>query len=133
MRWKKVAGRAGIVVSTAAAVLGLTVGTAAAATGASSIQEGDQGFGVYCVQWAANWFVEPSYNVPDDGQFGPLTLRLVIQFQEQERLQQDGVVGPLTGTKLWQTIATVVRVDGDMSTPYGVPLSHCYQVLPTTS
>lgn len=133
MRLRTVTRSAGIVVSVAAALFGLTVGSAAASTTAPQIVEGDEGFGVYCVQWAANWFLEPDYFVPDDGDFGPLTLRLVEQFQEQVHLQQDGQVGPLTGTQLWQTIATVVRADGDMSTPYGVPLSHCYQVLPTTS
>jgi peptidoglycan hydrolase-like protein with peptidoglycan-binding domain len=120
-----------------ATVLGATAGTAQAAVGAPQIVEGDQGFNVYCVQWAANWFLDPQpphQPIADDGSFGPATLAEVKWFQEQQRLAQDGQVGPDTGSALWGVInGYLSNGDPNFTTPWGVPISNCYQVLPTHS
>jgi hypothetical protein len=126
-------------ISSAAAVLALASGlvtaagsTAQAEVGAPQIVEGDSGFGVYCAQYAAYYWEEPTYAVSIDGDFGPVTLRLVKDFQEQWKLHVDGQVGPDTGSDLWWVINNeVIPYRGDFQTPWGVPISHCYQVLPT--
>ena len=58
---------------------------------------------------------------------------MVKRFQEQNGLQQDGQVGPLTGTQIWHSTQNLISFAGNYTTPWGVPLSNCYQVLPTTN
>lgn len=111
-------------------------GTASARVGAPSINKGAQGFNVYCVQTGINFWLEDDGTTPD-GSFGPDTLRAVEEFQRQRGLQPDGQVGPLTGTDVWQEVQFLInelKVTGQsQQTPWGVPLSNCYLVLPTTS
>jgi peptidoglycan hydrolase-like protein with peptidoglycan-binding domain len=122
----------------AAAVVTVSSGTAQAEVGAPQIVYGDSGFGVYCVQEAADYFLDDNnYYATPDGDFGPQTLRVVERFQEQNGLSQDGQVGPLTGTAIWHSVQNLIghieAGGGSTQTPWGVPLSNCYQVLPTTS
>ncbi|MCQ4079769.1 peptidoglycan-binding protein [Streptomyces sp. RB6PN25] len=121
-----------------AVALSAAAGAARAEVGAPQIVEGDQGFGVYCVQVAADYFLDDSnYYATPDGSFGPQTLRVVERFQQQNSLVQDGGVGPLTGTRIWGSvqnhISHVEAGGGSVRTPWGVPLTDCCQVLPTTS
>jgi peptidoglycan hydrolase-like protein with peptidoglycan-binding domain len=71
----------------AAGTLAATAGTAQAEVGAPQIVYGDSGFGVYCVQEAADYFLDDNnYYATPDGDFGPQTLRVVKRFQEQNGL-----------------------------------------------
>ncbi|MBC3841151.1 peptidoglycan-binding protein [Streptacidiphilus sp. 4-A2] len=80
---------------------------------------------------------DSAYYATPDGSFGPQTLKVVERFQEQNQLKQDGQVGPLTGTAVWHwtqnLIGHIEAGGGSIQTPWGVPLTNCYQVLPTTS
>jgi peptidoglycan hydrolase-like protein with peptidoglycan-binding domain len=91
---------------------------------------------VYCVQVGINWgwnFGSSAHIDNVDGSFGPNTLSQLEQFQTATGLTPDGVVGQDTGSKLWQALQIAISKDGDLNTPWGVPLSNCYQVLPTHS
>jgi peptidoglycan hydrolase-like protein with peptidoglycan-binding domain len=121
-----------------AGTMAATAGAAQAAVGVPQIVRGDSGFGVYCVQEAADYMLDsPSYYATPDGSFGGQTLSVVEKFQEQNGLKQDGQVGPLTGTRIWEwtqnLIGHIEAGGGSIQTPWGVPLTHCYQVVPTTS
>lgn len=105
---------------------------AQAAVGVPQVLEGDEGFAVYCVQDAVNWSIPEHLTL--DGDFGPLTLKGVKDFQAVAFLPQiDGQVGPQTGTDIWAAIQDQINTVGNLPTPYGIPLSHCYQVIPTSS
>ena len=113
-------------------LLAAAAGTAQAQVGASQIQEGDSGFGVYCVQVATNWWLDAPTQIDEDGSFGPATKAQVVWFQEQNHLAQDGVVGPDTGSILWVAIQQDIQAhNSNWNTPWGVPIGNCYQVLPT--
>ena len=138
MGFKKRATSAALGLALSAAALSVTSGTAHAAVGVPQILEGDSGFGVYCVQEAADYFLDdPNYYAAPDGSFGAQTLRVVKRFQEQHGLSQDGQVGPLTGTQIWYSVENYISylksAGASIQTPWGVPLTNCYQVLPTTS
>jgi peptidoglycan hydrolase-like protein with peptidoglycan-binding domain len=122
------------VAAAAAALLTLTTtGTAFAEVGAPSFGEGAQGFNVFCAQ-TAMWDNSQGNSATPDGSFGPQTLASVLVYQDDFGLKADGEVGPKTGTAMWNTIAFNIKYfGGDYGTPWGVPISHCYQVLPTTS
>jgi peptidoglycan hydrolase-like protein with peptidoglycan-binding domain len=117
------------------AALTAAAGTANAATGASYISQGQNGFQVYCVQVGINWANWSSAYITNvDGSFGPNTLSQVKQLQKDSGLSQDGVVGRDTGDKLWQALQISMQApNGNWNTPYGVPIGNCYQVLPTHS
>jgi peptidoglycan DL-endopeptidase CwlO len=66
----------------------------------ASVHLGDSGSGVKQIQTA---LVNHGYKVAVDGQFGPQTAQAVKDFQKQNGLTQDGVVGPLTWAKLQAT------------------------------
>jgi len=133
MNIKKRVTSAAAVLALTAGVVAMSGGSAQAEAGVATINDGGSGFGVYCAQVAASW-VEPYYSVQADGSYGPLTLKLIEQFQRDHSLQANGQIGPLTGTQLWQVINTlVIQGTSNYLTPWGVPISHCYQVLPTTS
>jgi peptidoglycan hydrolase-like protein with peptidoglycan-binding domain len=38
----------------------------------------------------------------DDGEFGPLSFKAAKEFQQQNGLKEDGIIGPDTWTKLFQ-------------------------------
>lgn len=109
----------------AAAAVGITAGGAQAAVGVPQVVEGDSGFAVYRVQEAADCFLDdPNYYASPDGSFGPQTLRVVKRFQEQHGLQQEGQVGPLTGTAVWVSVKDLISFresgGGSIQTPWGV-------------
>ncbi|MEV8527216.1 peptidoglycan-binding domain-containing protein [Streptomyces sp. NPDC052000] len=114
------------------AAITAATGTASAATGASYISQGQNGFQVYCVQVGINWSTWSNAYVSNvDGSFGPDTLNQVQQLQRDAGLNPDGVVGPDTGDRLWQSLQVAISKNGNINTKYGVPLGNCYQVLPT--
>ena len=120
---------------TVAVVTSATGGTAFAAVGVPQITEGASGFSVYCAQ-DAMWEFTQGNSASPDGSFGPLTLASVKTYQKSVGLKPDGEVGPLTGSQMWQMLNFDIQHDiygGDFMTQWGVPMSHCYQVLPTTS
>jgi hypothetical protein len=109
--------------------------SAGAATGLSYLREGSYGAGVACAQWAANTYLDPQYpKVPIavDGSFGTKTKAQIIWFQEQEDLQQDGVVGPNTGNAIMSVINRYIHYDGDLKIWKGYWLSDCFSHVPTS-
>lgn len=114
-----------------ACVLALTCGTAQAQVGAPQVVSGDLGFNVYCVQDAVNWSIDSGLAL--DGDFGSKTYDAVRNFQAIANLHVDGEVGPQTGTDIWAAIKDQMSVDGNFSTPYGIPIGNCYRVIPTSS
>ena len=126
---------AAAVATAMAVVTAASSGTAFAQVGAPSFTEGASGFNVYCAQMAMFEDSMDTSTTPD-GDFGPQTLAAVIAFQKREGLQPDGEVGPLTGSAMWQMISWDIQkpaAGGNFMTPWGIPISHCYQVLPTNS
>jgi len=123
-------------VATATALAVVTAasgGTAFAAVGAPSFSRGASGFNVYCAQEAVYEQFHGTVAAPD-GDFGPVTYSNVVKFQQALNLQPNGEVGPLTGTQMWLIIQRNDEYfNGDFQTPWGVPMDHCYQVLPTSS
>lgn len=69
----------------------------AVSKGLKTIGYGEQGANVRALQEA---LLETGANVVVDGDFGPATLRAVQDFQRQEGLTPDGVVGPQVANKL---------------------------------
>lgn len=102
-----------------------------AAVGVAQVRQGDAGFAVYCVQDAIDWSIPEHLAL--DGSFGPATFKGVEDFQRVAYLHVDGQVGPQTGTDVWAAIQDQISTVGNLATPYGIPLSHCYQVIPTYS
>ena len=117
-----------------AAVMAGSGGTAFAEVGAPSFSEGASGFNVFCAQEAVYEATQGNSATPD-GDFGPQTQASIVAYQKSEGLQPNGEVGPLTGSKMWQMLDWDIETNysGNFETPWGVPISHCYQVLPTTS
>ncbi|MFD9688929.1 peptidoglycan-binding protein [Kitasatospora sp. NPDC059088] len=116
----------------AGAALTAGTGTADATPGASYITQGQNGFQVYCVQVGINWATWSSAHVwPVDGSFGPDTLAQLQQFQHDSGLKADGIVGPDTGDKLWQALQIDISKNNNPQSGYGLPVSSCYDVLPT--
>lgn len=116
-----------------AAVMVASGGTAFAEVGAPSFSEGASGFNVWCAQEAVFEATQGTSATPD-GDYGPQTKVSIVAFQKSEGLQANGEVGPLTGSAMWQMINWDIQdYGGNFETPWGVPVSHCYQVLPTSS
>ncbi|MFG3224751.1 peptidoglycan-binding protein [Kitasatospora sp. NPDC048194] len=91
-----------------AALLAATATTSASAsTSARYIRYGDSGYAVKCVQWAWNAYVanmdfpNPQMALDVDGVFGDQTLAAVKYYQRSAQVDDDGVVGPLTGNYMW--------------------------------
>jgi peptidoglycan hydrolase-like protein with peptidoglycan-binding domain len=102
------------------AFIATTVATAAgASTTAPYIREGSQGSGVTCAQLVLIYTVAPNLNA--DGIDGPLTTAAVETFQRDYGLSADGIIGPATGTRMYQLS---VQLFGSTT---------CYQYLPTYS
>jgi peptidoglycan hydrolase-like protein with peptidoglycan-binding domain len=103
------------------AILAGTVATAASAsTTAPYIREGSRGAGVLCAQLVFIWTgIAP--NMKADGIDGPQTTAALKTFQHDEGLAVDGVIGPATGSILWQILH------------YNIGDSGCYAYLPTRS
>jgi peptidoglycan hydrolase-like protein with peptidoglycan-binding domain len=116
----------------------LTVGVAAAGALAVSIGPaladygpGSSGAGVKCVQRGVNFFESPVLSV--DGQYGPLTTEAVQDFQSEFGLSPDGIVGPLTGSKLISEVEHLVYViihTGGSPAVEDAWLSQCSSLMP---
>jgi peptidoglycan hydrolase-like protein with peptidoglycan-binding domain len=63
----------------------------------ANLQQGTLYVGVYWVQWHLNY---RGYGLAVDGVFGSITKTQVCSFQQANNLQVDGIVGPLTRSKL---------------------------------
>ncbi|MFD9688928.1 peptidoglycan-binding protein [Kitasatospora sp. NPDC059146] len=127
---KNVIGR-GLVAAAALtlATVGLT-GTAQASTTAPWLGYGHttSGTGVWCVQHLVNDYLRAgsSPTIDEDSQWGPKTDGAVRDFQAHVygNLQQDGIVGPQTGSKL---------LNYDWTDPYAGPNGSCRPFVPTVS
>ncbi|MBV6698099.1 peptidoglycan-binding protein [Kitasatospora aureofaciens] len=93
----------------AGAVLGLAVGSAGAATAATTLQLGDSGPAVTCVQQALN--LEIGSGLAEDGVYGQSTADAVAKFQPMtnvmitnSQLPATGVVDATTGSKLYKSV-----------------------------
>jgi zinc D-Ala-D-Ala carboxypeptidase len=115
---------------TAAGVLAATI----AVTGASMAQArvgapylyvgGPTGNGVKCVQFEINYHY--GVNIAVDGVFGPVTKSYVQRIQAENRLVQDGVVGPKTGDPIYNGLVIAAH--------NGHPQNfNCYYNLPTSN
>ncbi|WP_328953916.1 peptidoglycan-binding domain-containing protein [Kitasatospora purpeofusca] len=105
-----------------AAAVGMLGGTAQARPGASYVRYGSQGDAVKCVQLAVKLYETGTAGqmVTIDGIFGPNTKVGVEEFQFHHLINADGVVGPETGTRMWNVISS--QVGG---------FDFCYNLLPT--
>ncbi|MFD9687202.1 peptidoglycan-binding protein [Kitasatospora sp. NPDC059146] len=105
-------------------VVGLS-GTAEASTTAPYVQKGSHGPAVSCVQAFLNG-VGLGHRIAVDGDFGPDTEGMVEDFQRAygNGLSRDGIVGPKTGTALWNSYWQINPQGG---------LQYCYDYIPTNS
>ena len=79
-----------------------------------SVRLGDKGPGVEEIQTA---LVAHGFKVVVDGDFGPQTDKAVKAFQKQSGIAQDGIVGPITWSKLQASpSATTTSVAGSGAT-----------------
>lgn len=62
------------------------------------LRQGSKGANVQAVQQRLN---DLGYSLGVDGNFGPVTAKAVIAFQQKNNLGSDGVVGPKTWAALW--------------------------------
>ncbi|MEU6972190.1 peptidoglycan-binding domain-containing protein [Kitasatospora aureofaciens] len=99
-------------------------GSASASTSAGNLSYGDSGDAVRCVQYAVKYagMGGSSDNVTADGQWGDNTEVGVEDFQRHWQLTSDGIVGPQTGQRMWETLKGV-----------GHGYDYCFDLLPTTS
>jgi peptidoglycan hydrolase-like protein with peptidoglycan-binding domain len=67
------------------------------------LRDGDQGADVRAVQDALNFQIRRLDRLAVDGRFGQKTLARVAEFQRANGLAADGIVGPVTGGRLFQT------------------------------
>nr|WP_223243259.1 peptidoglycan-binding domain-containing protein [Streptomyces sp. CBMA123] len=104
-------------------VIGLS-GTAQASYTAPYVQKGSRGPAVSCVQAFLNG-VGLGHKIAVDGDFGPDTESTVEDFQRAHGgLDIDGIVGPRTGTALWNSYWQI--------NPLGTAMNYCYDYIPTT-
>lgn len=74
------------------------------------LRQGSQGQDVRAVQDALNHHIQRLERLQVDGLFGPLTDARVREFQRVNGLQVDGIVGPATEAKLFEVIVLPVTV-----------------------
>jgi peptidoglycan hydrolase-like protein with peptidoglycan-binding domain len=96
----KSALRGGVVAASAAVLVAAGATSASAQKGLDSIQSGDTGSAVRCVQAGLIGWGADLGGTGVDGQFGPKTQDAVIAFQNAFGLKPDGIVGSLTGDQL---------------------------------
>ena len=65
----------------------------------ASVRRGVQGNNAY---WVQAILYNLGYTITVDGDFGPSTEKVVIQFQKDYHLTADGSVGPATNAKLYE-------------------------------
>ncbi|MFI1394956.1 peptidoglycan-binding protein [Streptomyces sp. NPDC020681] len=124
--------RAATTVALAGAMAAATAGTASASPSAPEIRYGMTGFKVYCVQIGiSNHQESPNTWTAPDGEFGRNTLSTVKAFQGNLGLQVDGKVGKNTGGQVLWGIEHAKVKWGNWTTPWGVPIDNCYQVVPS--
>jgi peptidoglycan hydrolase-like protein with peptidoglycan-binding domain len=84
---------------------------------ADSVHGGDTGPGVEQVQYA---LVAHGYDIKIDGNFGPQTENAVRDFQKNQGLKVDGIVGPITWARIQgttsSTTSSVAAADGTTTT-----------------
>ena len=68
-----------------------------------TLRAGDLGADVRALQDVLNFHVRRLVPLAVDGNFGPKTKARVVEFQRSNRLVQDGVAGPITNNKLFET------------------------------
>src|SRR4051794_16698853 len=71
-----------------------------------SVRPGDAGWFVYAIQVSLG---ELGYTVAADGDFGQQTVAAVKAFQAQRQLYPDGVAGPVTQSRIVNTLAELVE------------------------
>ncbi|MFJ9847528.1 peptidoglycan-binding protein [Kitasatospora sp. NPDC101155] len=113
----------------AGAMLVTAVPSAHAATGLPSLQRGSGGLGVACAQWAENVYLQPKTPLDVDGDFGPATYNATVQYQHENELAQDGIIGPHTG----DSIMSLINISGNTQIWNGHWLSECYGAVPTSN
>ncbi|MBC9717336.1 peptidoglycan-binding protein [Streptomyces sp. TRM66268-LWL] len=67
-----------------------------------SLSKGATGYAVKCVQWGLNSVQDPNLTV--DGDFGNKTVAAVRQFQRNNNLSADAIVGRQTGARLVRNV-----------------------------
>ena len=88
------------------------------------VRQGSKGADVRAIQDVLNFHIRRSAPLAVDGDFGSRTHARVIEFQRSNQLQADGIVGPLTMTKLLeeeQLQITLALVPQEGSTVGGPP------------
>ncbi|MET8629561.1 peptidoglycan-binding domain-containing protein [Kitasatospora sp. NPDC004669] len=123
----------GATLAATGAVLVTAVPSAHAATGLASLRQGSSGLGVACAQWTENIFLQPQTPLAVDGDFGPATYRATVQYQGENGLAQDGIIGPHTGDSITSFINSALKNFGDAQIWNGHSLSECYGAVPTSS
>ncbi len=78
-----------------------------------TLEVGDSGRLVEDLQRTLNARLSPSPELGVDGAFGPNTEAAVIRFQEENKLEASGVVGPET----WRALGTLVTQDKPVPSP----------------
>lgn len=69
----------------------------------------------------------PEYSAASvDGKYGPATVRFVKMYQKKLGLADDGIVGPITGSHLYQEMQAEQKQVGPAQ------LARCYDHLPVT-
>lgn len=124
--------RSATILALAGAVAAGTISTASASPNAPEIRYGMTGFKVYCVQVGISYHQRSDAWTSQDGQFGNHTLSQVKNFQGDLGLSVDGKVGKNTGSEvLWGIEHAKVEKNGPWTTPWGVSIDNCYQVVPS--
>jgi hypothetical protein len=66
------------------------------------IRQGSKGADVRAIQDVLNFHIRRLTPLEVDGDFGPLTHAMVVEFQKSNQLKPDGIVGPNTMRKLFE-------------------------------
>jgi peptidoglycan hydrolase-like protein with peptidoglycan-binding domain len=124
--------RRALVVGVVAAMPGLCCGVAYASPSEPDIGPGStDAAAVECVQSALvsaarNGKIRGYSAASVDGKYGPATVRFVKMYQKKLGLADDGIVGPKTGSHLYQEM----QAEQDQVGP--AQLVRCYDRLPVT-
>lgn len=124
--------RRALVVGVTAAIPVLCSGVAHASPSANEIGPGSaDSAAVECVQSALvaaakNGKTTPYDASSVDGKYGPITSQAVKMYQQKLGITEDGIVGPITGTYLYQEMQQDKKQIGDAQ------LLGCFNHLPTT-
>jgi len=106
----------------------LATGDAEARIGAPTINPGDQGEAVRCVQGALKDYAGKK-DLVVDGYFGPKTKAAVQDLQRFYGLEADGYVGPLTGDAINTTVVFGANNDTNIVNFWNYT---CFNFIPTT-